>query len=143
MLEKSEGSSVNSECNLTPGTLIEANNPSIDEYVQLQQRIFRAALIVSALAVTFTALFFDFYASISLLIGALAGLLYFRLLARSIGKLGKSSKSVSKIQLLVPVLLVLTVSRLSQLDLLPALLGFLLYKPSLIFQTLIETRSTV
>ena len=77
----------------------------------------------------------------SLLVGALSGVLYLRLLARSIGKLGTSSKSVGKIQLIVPVLLVLAVSKLSQLELLPALLGFLLYKPSLVFQILLESRS--
>ncbi len=118
-------------------------NDSAEEYVQLQQRIFKAALIVSAIAVSIAALFFESQASISLLIGALSGLIYLRLLARSIGRLGRNSKSVSKIQLVVPVLLVLAVSKLPQLELLPALLGFLLYKPSIIFQILLESRSRV
>jgi len=43
---------------------------------------------------------------------------------------------VGKIQLLVPVLLVLAASKVPQLDLIPALLGFLLYKPALIIQFL-------
>ncbi|KGG15784.1 hypothetical protein EV07_1749 [Prochlorococcus sp. MIT 0603] len=61
-----------------------------------------------------------------------------RLLAKSIGSLGKTSSSVSKVQLIVPVLLVLVIAKLPGLDLTPALVGFLLYKPSLIFQFLIE-----
>ncbi len=140
-LEKSEDSGPSTESNLNHAHSEEVSNASLEEYVQLQQRIFRAALIVSVLAVAVSALFFEINSSISLLVGALSGLLYLRLLARSIGKLGKTSKSVSKIQLLVPVVLVLAVSKFSQLDLLPALLGFLLYKPSLIFQILIESRS--
>jgi hypothetical protein len=72
----------------------------------------------------------------SLLFGALSGILYFRLLARGIGRLGTSSKIVGKVQLLVPVILVLVSSRFPQLDLIPALLGFLLYKPALIIQFL-------
>ena len=108
--------------------------------MQLQQRIFKATLFVSALAVAITAFFFDFHTSLSLFVGALSGVLYLRLLARSIGQLGRSSKSVSKIQLLVPIILVLAVSKLPQLELLPALMGFLLYKPSLIFQILFESR---
>ena len=140
-LEKSEDSGQSNESNLNLGPSMEASVASTDEYVQLQQRIFRAALLVSALAVSITAFFFDNQVAISLLIGALSGILYLRLLARSIGKLGTSSKSVSKIQLVVPVVLVLAVSKLSQLELLPALLGFLLYKPSLIFQVLLESRS--
>ena len=142
-LEKSEESGVSAESNLNLGSLVETSNASTQEYVQLQQRIFRAAFYVSAVVVGITAIFFDFQVAISLLIGALSGILYLRLLARSIGKLGTSSKSVSKIQLVIPVLLVLAVSKLSQLDLLPALLGFLLYKPSLILQILLESRQRV
>ena len=142
-LEKSEESGVSAESNLNLGSLVETSNASTQEYVQLQQRIFRAAFYVSAVVVVITAIFFDFQVAISLLIGALSGILYLRLLARSIGKLGTSSKSVSKIQLVIPVLLVLAVSKLSQLYLLPALLGFLLYKPSLILQILLESRQRV
>jgi ATP synthase protein I len=61
-----------------------------------------------------------------------------RLLAKSIGSLGKKSTSVSKFQLLVPVLLVLVVTKLPYLHLIPALVGFLLYKPSLILQFIFE-----
>ena len=141
MLETSKESGQSTECNPNLGPSEEASNTSSDDYVQLQLRIFRATLIVSAFAVAITALLFDSHASISLLLGAFSGIIYLRLLARSIGKLGNSSKSVGKIQLVVPVILVLAVSKLSQLDLLPALLGFLLYKPSLIFQVLLESRS--
>ena len=141
VLGKSDGSSECCESELTLSTEGESIADSSSEYVQLQRRIFRTAFFVTAFAVAITALFFDLQASISLLLGGLSGILYLRLLARSIGKLGNSSKSVSKIQLLVPVVLVLAVSKLSQLELLPALLGFVLYKPSLIFQTLLDSRS--
>ncbi len=109
-----------------------------NEYLQLQLRIFRLTLILTAFAVFITAIFVNAQAAISLLIGALSGILYLRLLARGIGKLGKTSTSVNKVQLLVPVLLFFIVSRFPQLELLPALLGFLLYKPSLIVQFLLE-----
>ncbi len=110
-----------------------------NEYVQLQQRIFLVTLIVTAFALAVSVVFFELKTSISLLLGAASGALYLRLLARSVGQLGKGSKSLSKIQLLVPVLLVLSVTRLPQLELIPALLGFLLYKPSLIIQVLMES----
>jgi len=109
-----------------------------NEYVQLQRGIFTLALVLSALAVIFTAVFVDFHSSISVLVGALSGLVYLRLLARSIGRLGVQSQTVSKAQLLVPVILVLAVSKLPQLELLPSLVGFLLYKPSLILQFLLK-----
>lgn len=113
-------------------TLQDASN----EYLQLQRRIFNLTLVLSALAVVFTTIVFDFHSSISVLVGALSGLLYLWLLARSIGRLGVQSQSVGKAQLLVPVVLVVAVTRLPQLELLPSLIGFLLYKPSLIIQFL-------
>jgi len=112
-----------------------------NEYVQLQRRVFKLTLVATAISVCLTTIFVGFHSSISLLIGALSGLLYLRLLARSIGRLGVGSTSVSNFQLLVPVILFLAVTRLPQLELLPSLLGFLLYKPSLIIQFLLEPRA--
>ncbi len=111
---------------------------SFDEYVSFQRRIFRMTLIFTAIAVIFTIIFFDSNAAISLVLGAFLGILYLRLLAKSIGSLGKTSSSVGKFQLLVPVVLILAVVKLSVIQLLPALVGFLLYKPSLIIQFLLE-----
>jgi ATP synthase protein I len=113
-----------------------ANNPkdSVNEYVLLQQRIFKMTLVVTAFLGLLTIIFVDFNAAISLFLGAFSGILYLRLLAKSIGSLGKNSTSVSKVQLLVPVLLVLVVTKLPEFQLIPALVGFLLYKPSLVLQ---------
>ena len=108
------------------------------EYALLQLRIFKMTIVLTAFSGVFTAIFFGFFAAISLLLGAFSGILYLRLLAKSIGSLGKNSKAVSKFQLIVPVLLVLAVIKLPELQLLPALVGFLLYKPSLIIQFLLE-----
>ena len=108
-----------------------------DEYLELQFRVFRLTFLLTILSVCIVGFFWGIPASASLFIGALSGILYFRLLARGVGRLGTSSKIVGKVQLLVPVLLVLVSSRFPQLDLIPALLGFLLYKPALIIQFLL------
>jgi len=107
-----------------------------DEYLELQFRVLRLTSLLTIFSVGIAGFFFGIHASSSLFIGALSGILYFRLLARGVGRLGTSAKIVGKVQLLVPVLLVLASSRFPQLDLIPALLGFLLYKPALIIQFL-------
>jgi len=107
-----------------------------DEYLELQFRVFRLAFLLTIFSVGIAGFFLGIQAGASLFIGALSGIFYFRLLARGIGRVGTSSKIVGKVQLLVPVLLVLASSRFPQLDLIPALLGFLLYKPALIIQFL-------
>jgi len=138
LLAKSQESRSNSESALNLEASENFSEEGKIEYTQLQLRIFRMTLIFTAFAVIAIGILIDFQAAMSLLVGALAGILYLRLLARGIGKLGKDSMSPSKIQLLVPVVLVISASRFSQLELLPALLGFLLYKISLIVQFLLE-----
>ena len=107
-----------------------------DEYLELQFRVLRLTFLLTVFSVGIAGFFLGIQVSASILFGALSGIFYFRLLARGIGRLGTSSKIVGKVQLLVPVLLVVVSSRFPQLDLIPALLGFLLYKPALIIQFL-------
>ena len=124
---------------LEPPSSPELTQAPPDDYARLQRRLILATLMLSALAVLITALVFDLFIAGSVLVGALAGVLYLRLLARSVSKLGNGSKKVGKLQLLVPVVLVLAAARLPQLELLPALLGFLLYKPALILQAVLDS----
>lgn len=108
------------------------------DYARLQRRLMLATLIMSLLAACVAALRFDFLVARSLLVGAGAGLLYLRLLARSVARLGGGSRQVGRFQLVVPMLLIVASAKLPQLELLPAFLGFLLYKPALILQAVID-----
>ncbi|MGC6483262.1 MAG: hypothetical protein ACON4T_06840 [Synechococcus sp.] len=110
----------------------------MEDYARLQRRLMLATLIVSLVVALVAALRFDLHVARSLLVGACAGLLYLRLLARSVARLGGGSRQVGRFQLVVPILLIVASSRLPQLDLLPAFLGFLLYKPALIVQAVID-----
>ena len=103
-----------------------------DEYTKLQLTIFGITFIVSILLASITGIFIGFTFGFSIFIGAIAGIFYLRLLAKSIGKLGRESSGVSKLQLLVPVCLFIFASKLGSLDILPAMIGFFIYKPSLI-----------
>ena len=104
-----------------------------DEYTKLQLTIFGITFIVSILLASITGIFQGFTFGFSIFIGAIAGIFYLRLLAKSIGKLGKESSGVSKLQLLVPVCLFIFASKLGSLDIFPVMIGFFIYKPSLIF----------
>ena len=104
-----------------------------DEYTKLQLTIFGITLIVSILLASITGIFLGFTFGFSIFIGAIAGIFYLRLLAKSVGKLGVGSSGVSKLQLLVPVCLFIFASKLGYLDIFPAMIGFFIYKPSLIF----------
>ena len=103
-----------------------------DEYTKLQLTIFGITFIVSILLAAITGIFLGFTFGFSIFIGAIVGIFYLRLLAKSIGKLGRESSGVSKLQLLVPVCLFIFASKLGSLDIFPAMIGFFIYKPSLI-----------
>ena len=103
-----------------------------DEYTKLQLTIFGITFIVSIVLASIMGIFLGFTFGFSIFIGAIAGIFYLRLLAKSLGKLGKESSGVSKLQLLVPVCLFIFASKLGSLDIFPAMIGFFLYKPSLI-----------
>ena len=104
-----------------------------DEYFKLQITIFGITLFVAILVASITGIIVGYTFGFSVFIGAIAGLFYLRLLAKSIGKIGKESTGVSQLQLLVPVCLFIFASKLGSIDILPAMIGFFIYKPSLIF----------
>ena len=110
----------------------------MESFARLQVRLMLATVIVSAVATLFASLYFDLFVARSLLVGAVAGLFYLRLLARSVARLGGGSRQVGRFQLVVPIVLIVAAARLPQLDLLPAFVGFLLYKPALILQTVFD-----
>jgi ATP synthase protein I len=122
------------ETALSPGQV----DNGMEDYARLQRRLMLATLILSLVAALLAAWRFDLLVARSLLVGAAAGLLYLRLLARSVARLGGGSRQVGRFQLVVPMLLIVASSRLPQLELLPAFLGFLLYKPALIIQAVTD-----
>lgn len=123
----------------TEATAPADSDRGMGEYQRLQRRLLAATAAATALAVPISGWFFGGSTALSLLVGGLAGLLYLFLLARSVSRLGDDRKSVGKVQLLVPVVLVLAAARIPALEILPALLGFLLYKPALILQAVLDS----
>ncbi len=124
------------EAEPTPSPTAPGNG--MEEYARLQRRLLLSTLIVSAVAVPAAALLFDRTAALSVAVGAGGGLLYLRLLARSVARIGAGSRQVGKSQLLVPVVLVLAAARLPALEIVPVLVGFLLYKPALLMQAFVQ-----
>ena len=103
-----------------------------DEYTKLQITIFGITFIVAIFVASITGIIIGYTFGFSVFIGAIAGIFYLRLLAKSIGKIGKESTRVSQLQLLVPVCLFIFASKLGSLEIFPAMIGFFIYKPSLI-----------
>ena len=106
---------------------------NIDEFTKLQITIFGITFIMAIFIALITGIFLGLTFGLSVLIGSIAGIFYLRLLAKSVAKIGRESTGVSKLQLLVPVCLFIFASKLGSLEIFPAMIGFFIYKPSLIF----------
>jgi len=140
----SDSVSATAACSAEPPIPTEPTAPAdsdrgMGDYQRLKRRLLVATACATALVVPISGWFFGGSTALSLLVGGLAGLVYLFLLARSVSRLGGDRKSVGKLQLLVPVVLVLAAARIPALEILPALLGFLLYKPALILQAVLDT----
>tara|TARA_B100000287_G_C20323817_1_gene658922 strand:- start:161 stop:631 length:471 start_codon:yes stop_codon:yes gene_type:complete len=104
-----------------------------DNYLKIQVIIFLITLLLSIVLSVLTTICISVSFGLSFFIGSVFGILYLRLLAKSIANLGKSSTGVSKIQLLLPVCLFIFTSKSEFLEILPAIIGFFLYKPAIVF----------
>tara|TARA_Y100000589_G_scaffold323299_1_gene357621 strand:- start:2684 stop:3148 length:465 start_codon:yes stop_codon:yes gene_type:complete len=104
-----------------------------DDFLILQLKIISLTFAVSIVLSLSTSLFVSRIFGLSIFIGSVVGIFYLRLLAKSIWNLGKTSSGVSKVQLLLPVCLFIFASKNEFVEILPAVIGFFLYKPALIF----------
>ena len=104
-----------------------------NNYFELQLAIFSLTFLFSLVITIITCICISLKFGLSIFLGSIVGIFYLRLLAKSIGNLGKSSSGVSKLQLLLPVCLFIFASKNELIEILPAIIGFFLYKPSLFF----------
>ncbi len=104
-----------------------------DDFFSLQLALFCITLILSIVITIISCIFINFSFGLSVFIGSIIGILYLRLLSKSIGNLGKTSSGISKVQLLLPVCLFIFASKNEFIEILPSIIGFFLYKPAMFY----------
>jgi ATP synthase protein I len=107
-------------------------DPSIQEFYQLYRELLITTLVLTG--ITFISVWTVYSVNIALnyLLGACTGVLYLRMLAKDVERLGREKQELSKTRLALLVILILLASRWNQLQILPIFLGFLTYKATLI-----------
>ncbi len=104
-----------------------------DDFFSLQLALYCLTLFLSVVITIFSCIFINFSFGLSVFVGSIIGILYLRLLAKSIGNLGKTSTGISKVQLLLPVCLFIFASRNELIEILPSIIGFFLFKPAMFY----------
>ncbi|MGB0277023.1 MAG: hypothetical protein ACPF90_10170, partial [Synechococcus sp.] len=74
----------------------------MEDFYRLQRRLLLATVLVSLVTVPIVALTMNLSVAGSVLVGSCAGLLYVRLLARSVARLSDQSRGLGRFQLIVP-----------------------------------------
>lgn len=133
--EMTQESALASEGETPPLLQKPPSETSMQDYYQLQLNLLRLTVVFGALI--FPCVWFAYSPNTALnyLLGATTGVVYLRMLARSVGKIGReaspnSGTSSGRLAILIGVLVVAT--QWEQLSVLPVFLGFLTYKAALI-----------
>ncbi len=114
-------------------------DPSMQEYYQLQQDLFKVTLLMAGVIFGSAWIFYSLNIALNYLIGACTGVVYLRMLARNVEQLGRGKDRLGNTRLVLLIGLILIASRWNQLQILPIFLGFLTYKAAVIFYMLRTT----
>lgn len=117
-------------------TLPAEPNDSMEEYYQLQQDLLKVTLVLTGVIFVSVWIFYSLNIALNYLIGACTGVVYLRLLARNVARLGRSQSKVGSSRLALIAGVIIVASRLDQLLILPIFLGFMTYKAAVIFYML-------
>lgn len=117
---------------LEESSVTESSKDSMEEYQQLKRELYVITLSMTAVAFVTVALVFDLRIALNYLLGAVTGIVYLRLLAKDIDKIGNESTKFSPNRLALFVALMLAAAKWHELQILPVFLGFLTYKVALI-----------
>jgi ATP synthase protein I len=109
---------------------------SMDSYYQLQQELLVTTIIL--MTITFGPIwwFYSLKVALNYLVGACTGVVYLKLLARNVERLGTQEQKVGKSQLAVFIGIMVFATQWEQLQVLPIFLGFLTYKAAILVYTL-------
>lgn len=106
---------------------------TMDEYYQLKQTLLLGTLAITGVAFVSVWVAYSLNTALNYAIGASAGLVYLRMLAKEVERLGNSKRSVSasnRIALFIGLMVIAT--QLQQLEVLPIFLGFMTYKAAIL-----------
>ncbi len=111
---------------------VSSSEDSMGEYQQLKQELYLITIGITAVVCAAVTYFYDLRVTFNYLLGAVAGVVYLRLLAKDVDRIGNESTKLSFDRQALVVVLMLVAAKWHQLQILPVFLGFLTYKAALI-----------
>ncbi|MFK8182874.1 MAG: ATP synthase subunit I [Phormidesmis sp.] len=115
-----------------PAFLPPPSETSMQDYYKLQQDLLRLTVAFGVVIFPFVWWAYSLNTALNYLIGASTGVIYLRMLAKSVGKIGRESPKSNSGRLAILIGVLVTATQWQELSVLPIFLGFLTYKAALI-----------
>lgn len=112
---------------------------SMQEFYQLAQELFITTFALTGIIFICVWIFYSLNIALNYSIGACTGVVYLRMLAKDVERLGREKSQLSKTRLALLIGLIVLASQWNQLKILPIFLGFLTYKAALIIYVIRTT----
>ena len=104
---------------------------AMEEYYQLEQTLLLGTLAIAASIFISVWFFYSLKIAGSYGIGAVVGVVYLRMLAKDVERLGRERMGLSKNRLALLVVLFVVASKWQSVEIVPIVLGFLTYKATI------------
>lgn len=105
---------------------------SMEEFYQLFEKLLRITLVLTGIIFISVWIFYSLNTALNYLIGACAGVVYLKMLAKDVERLGGEKTRMSKNRFALIIGPIIVASQWHELQILPIFLGFLTYKATLI-----------
>lgn len=118
--------------NSQPSSATSQTTGSMQEFYQLSGQLLAITLVLTGIIFICVWIFYSLNIALNYLIGACTGVVYLRMLAKDVERLGNEKKQLSKSRFALLILLFVVATQWGQLQIMPIFLGFLTYKATLI-----------
>ncbi|HEY9650382.1 MAG TPA: ATP synthase subunit I [Coleofasciculaceae cyanobacterium] len=116
-----------------------SNHSSMQEFYQLRQTLLLVTLALTGVIFTSVWIFYSLNIALNYLIGACTGMVYLRMLAKDVERLGQQKMRPSSTRFAIFIGLIVVASQWQELHILPIFLGFLTFKAAIIVYVLQST----
>lgn len=110
----------------------EPEDTSMQEFYQLYQKLLVITLVLTGIIFISVWIFYSLNIALNYFIGACTGVVYLKMLAKDVERLGGEKQSLSKNRFALIIIPIILASQWHQLHILPIFLGFLTYKVTLL-----------